>query len=142
MEELKTKRTVRRRASAANSPEPSGPVPPTPPADPACGHGGCGVACKVRYVGPTSHVRDEHILHAARGMTHVWTAAIVTSFAVVLTAAIAFNAAQAKTEARSAVAQNYAQADLDRKLQSLDARMMAVEEALKRVEATLDRTAN
>lgn len=137
MEELKTKKPVRRRMRAANSPEPTGPVPPVPPADPSCGHGGCGVACKVRYVGPTSHIRDEHILHAARGMTHVWTAAIVTGFAVILTATIAFNAVQAKTDARAAVAQSYAQEDLDQKIQSLSDRLSAVEQSLQRVEATL-----
>lgn len=100
------------------------------------------MVCKVRYVGPTSHMRDEHILHAARGMTHVWTAAIVTGFAVILTATIAFNAVQAKTDARAAVAQTYAQEDLDQKIQSLNDRLTAVEQTLERVEATLATKSN
>ena len=133
MGELKLKKTVRRRALAANSPEPTGPVPPT---DPACGHGGCGMECKVRYVGPTSHMRDHHIVHAARGMTHVWTAAIVTGFAIVLTGAVAFNAVQAKTSTEVQDSQAVLKEDLTRSVQTLSERISVMEESLKRVEAS------
>ncbi len=58
-----------------------------------CGHYGCtGGTCNVRYVGPTTHIRDHHIVHAARGASNVWTAAIVAGLAVVLTGAIAYTA--------------------------------------------------
>jgi hypothetical protein len=63
----------------------------------ACGHDGCGEStCHVRYVGPVSHLRDHHALHAARGVAHVWTAAIVSGLAVVLTGVLAFNAQAAR----------------------------------------------
>ncbi len=63
-----------------------------------CGHDNCPThTCNVRYVGPVSHVRDHHALHAARGVAHVWTAAIVSGLAVVLTGVLAYNAAQAQT---------------------------------------------
>lgn len=85
----KTKKTSRRKA--ANSPMPAGPV---------CGHSGCGGSCNVRYAGATTHVRDHYIHQAAQGMKHVWTAAIVAGFAVVVTGSIAYTAAQAETAPR------------------------------------------
>lgn len=95
-EKKNTKRPMRRRAvtsvaSEGSSPMPDGPVPSS------CGHHGCtGGGCNVRYVGPTSHVRDHHVLHAARGSTHIWGAAIITGLAVVLTGTIAFSSVQAR----------------------------------------------
>ncbi|MEO5927827.1 MAG: hypothetical protein ABIO72_03845 [Patescibacteria group bacterium] len=104
MEELKPKKTVARRRrvmKAANAPEPTGPVGgsmPDEPTDPQCGHSDCtGGACNVHYVGPTSHMRDHHIVHAARGISHVWSAAIITGLAVVITGTVAFSSVQAKT---------------------------------------------
>jgi hypothetical protein len=104
MGEMKPKKPARRRViKAANSPEPTGPVGgsvPDEPMEPQCGHMGCkDGSCGVRYVGPTSHMRDHHIVHAARGITHVWSAAIITGLAVVLTGAIAWSSAEAKTAA-------------------------------------------
>ncbi|MFA5935945.1 MAG: hypothetical protein WC787_03780 [Patescibacteria group bacterium] len=103
MGELKPKKPVRRRVmKAANSPEPTGPVGgsmPTEPTDAMCGHSDCsGGKCSVRYVGPTSHMRDHHIVHAARGISHIWSAAIITGLAIVLTGAIAFNSVEAQTD--------------------------------------------
>lgn len=104
MEELKPKKTVARRRrvmKAANAPEPTGPVggsTPDEPTDPQCGHMGCtGGSCNVHYVGPTSHMRDHHIVHAARGISHVWSAAIITGLAIVITGAIALSSVQAAT---------------------------------------------
>jgi hypothetical protein len=91
MGETKAKPTARRTKKAANSPAPSGMGGTT------CGHSACGTTCNVRYCGPTTHIRDHHIVHAARGVAHVWTAAIVAGFAVVLTGAIAYTAVQAST---------------------------------------------
>jgi len=93
MVEAKTKRTVRRVKKAAHSPIPTGPIGGL--GGSTCGHSGCDSACRVRYVGPVTNIRDHHIIHAARGVAHVWTAAIVAGLAVVLTGAIAYTAVQA-----------------------------------------------
>ena len=61
-----------------------------------CGHSSCEAGgCKVRYCGPTTSIRDHHIMHAANGVTHVWAAAIVTGLAIVLTGAIAYSSVEA-----------------------------------------------
>lgn len=95
-EQSKSSRASMRRrpkssASAASSPAPSGHR-----SNAACGHDGCGHTCSVRYVGPVSHLRDHHALHAARGVAHVWTAAIVSGLAVVLTGVLAYSAQAAR----------------------------------------------
>jgi hypothetical protein len=104
MEELKPKKPAARRRrvmKAANAPEPTGPVGGSMSDEPTgalCGHSDCtGGNCNVHYVGPTSHLRDHHIVHAARGISHVWSAAIITGLAIVITGAIAFTSAQAAT---------------------------------------------
>lgn len=98
MEETKPKKTIRRVKKAANSPVPTGPM--SDMGGSVCGHSGCATSCQVRYVGPTTSVRDHHIMHAARGVTHVWTAAIVSGLAVVLTGAIAYTAVQAESNSK------------------------------------------
>lgn len=136
MGELKAKKPVRRRViKAGNSPEPMGPIGGSS-ADEAgsiCGHGSCGQQCAVRYVGPTSSMRDHHALHAARGVTHIWSAAIITGFAIVLTGAIAFNAAQASTERRTVVAQAEVKDDVAREIRKLTVRLEAMDALLKKV---------
>ena len=95
------KRSVARRRSvnaAASSSLSEGGAPVSHRAGSACGHSGCTDSCNVRYIGPVSHIRDHHALHAARGAGHVWAASMITGFAVVMTGAIAFQSAQAKTE--------------------------------------------
>ena len=72
--------------------------------DSACGHGSCGTNCKVRYVGPTSSMRDHHILHAARGVTHMWSAAVISGLAVVVTGVFIYSSAQAREVASARVA--------------------------------------
>lgn len=93
-----TKSSVRRRPSSAKlMAAASSPAPSSMNAFNTCGHDGCNSGgCNVRYVGPVSHLRDHHALHAARGVTHVWTAAIVSGLAVVVTGVLAYNAAQAR----------------------------------------------
>lgn len=90
----KQKRTVRKAAKETSSPIPCGPTGGSMEDVPSvCGHSGCGGGtCNVRYVGPTTHIRDHHIVHAAKGASNVWTAAIVAGLAVVLTGAIAYTA--------------------------------------------------
>ncbi len=93
----KTSSTARRRPAKAMA------AASSPAMDPksmfnSCGHDNCSSnGCNVRYVGPVSHMRDHHALHAARGVAHVWTAAIVSGLAVVLTGVLAYSAAQART---------------------------------------------
>jgi len=96
--------TRRRPATRLSMAAASSPTPGSMGASSTCGHDGCGGSgCSVRYVGPVSHLRDHHALHAAHGVAHVWTAAVVSGLAVVLTGVIAYNA-QAATPRRPAAA--------------------------------------
>lgn len=45
-------------------------------------------------------MHNHHIVHAARGASHIWAAAIVAGLAVVLTGSIAFSAVQAEEQQR------------------------------------------
>jgi hypothetical protein len=87
------KRVIRKSAKAGNSPSPSIESKCGP-----CGHSDCNDRCRVRYIGPTTHVRDHHILHAARGISHIWPAVIIAGLAIVLTGAIAYNTANAQNK--------------------------------------------
>jgi hypothetical protein len=145
MEELKPKKPVRRRRvmKAANAPEPTGPVggstteEPMEPMASMCGHSGCtGGDCNVHYVGPTSHMRDHHIVHAARGISHVWSAAIITGLAVVVTGAIAFNAAQASSTSQNTQSQAQMKQDMAQELRFLSDRISSMENLLMKVSDT------
>ncbi|HEU0050917.1 MAG TPA: hypothetical protein VFQ60_02560 [Patescibacteria group bacterium] len=68
-----------------------------------CGHSHCDSRCHVRYVGAVSHPMHHHILHTARGMSHIWSAAVITGLALVLTGAIAYTAVDAETVQREAL---------------------------------------
>ena len=124
MEATKTKRTVRRTTKTMSSPVPSGPVGGAViGGGTTCGHSGCETACRVRYVGPVSSIRDHHIIHAARGVAHVWSAAIVAGLAIVLTGAIAYTAVQADSD----VAHQTEQISLQRQLSQVGARLDRIE---------------
>ena len=110
--------------SAGNSPLPSGPIHAADCGP--CGHSGCATACRVRYVGPTSHSREHQIITAARGVTHVWPAAIAAGLAVVLTGAIAYTAVEAHTEA----VKNSDLSRVERELSKMNTRMNALEQRL------------
>jgi len=122
MEEMKSKRrSVKRRSAAVVADEGSTPIPGGPGSDALCGHSGCsGGTCNVRYVGATSHPRDHHALHAARGVTHIWMAAIVTGVSMVLTGALAFTTVQAKTDQSQALRDGKSRADWVRIIDRLD----------------------
>jgi hypothetical protein len=78
-------------------------------------------------VGPVSHIRDHHALHAAQGVSHIWSASIITGFAIVLTGAIAFQTAQAKTAQSAATGTRALQsenAQLIQRLNRLEALML------------------
>lgn len=94
----KQKKPVRKLKSAS-TPIPEGPTGGlTSVMEGTCGHSACtGGKCAVRYVGPTTPVRDHHIVHAARHASHIWSAAIVSGLAVVLTGAIGYAAFGAET---------------------------------------------
>lgn len=126
MEETKPKRTVRRAKKAANSPIPSGPIGSANMGGSTCGHSGCETSCKVRYVGPVTNIRDHHIIHAARGVAHVWTAAIVAGLAVVLTGAIAYTAVQAENPNG-----NSKDAYTLRELAKINSRLNTIEQAVR-----------
>jgi hypothetical protein len=107
---------------------------PAPHMEPACGHSKCGVACRVAYVGPTSHPRDHHVLTMARGSMHVWSAAIVVGLAVVLTGAVAFQSVRAQEMRRAAVVTKgevYTRGDMMKVMERLD----QMEKSLKDVKA-------
>lgn len=84
--------------------------------------------CKVRFVGPTSSMRDHHIMHAARGVTNVWTAAIVAGLAVVLTGAIAYTAVEARSTASNDASAN----SVMDKLTTIDQRLNNIEDLLRK----------
>ncbi len=113
--------------SAASSSAEGGAPPVEPIGSSACGHSGCERSCNVRYVGPVSHIRDHHALHAAQGVSHIWSASIITGFAIVLTGAIAFQTAQAKTAQTAATGTRALQsenAQLIQRLNRLEALML------------------
>ncbi len=95
-EELRKRPVSRRRNVAAPLHEGGAPVSSERSASSVCGHSSCSETCNVRYVGAVSQISDHHALHAARGVGHIWTATIVTGFAIVVTGAIALQSAQAR----------------------------------------------
>ena len=125
----KIKRGVRRNVSAkaGSSPEPEGAVQSSN----SCGHGGCGHACRVRYVGQTSHLRDHYTMHAARGVTHIWSAAVVTGLAVVLTGAVGYSVVEARDINTAAASRRLAPITRE-DLVRINGRMEALERALVR----------
>lgn len=108
------KRVVRKRTKSANTASP-------------CGHSYCSDQCRVRYIGPTTHIRDHHILHAARGISHVWPAVIIAGLAVVLTGTIAYHAANAQNqETEKQLVENSTEQILN-KIERLENRIDAME---------------
>jgi hypothetical protein len=117
-EEMKSKKRSMRRRAVTSMTEGNASVPEGMTA--ACGHGGCGPTCCVRYVGPTSHVRDHHVLHVARGVANIWGAAVLTGVAIVLTGAIAFTSVEAKQHQERARAEAKGRADAARIVSRLE----------------------
>lgn len=124
MAQTKTKRSSRTR-KAGHSPIPQGPGS----SGAVCGHSGCGVNCRVRYCGPTSHPRDHHIQMAAHGTKHIWAASIVAGLAVVLTGSIAFSGAQAESATRVTTLQQ-AVSVLSGRLDAIDRKLNQILERL------------
>ena len=74
-------------------------------------------------------MRDHFVMHAARGVTHVWSAAVVTGLAVVLTGTVAFTAVQAKEGQMQALARREMATRSD--LQMLNERLAGMEKLLQ-----------
>jgi len=122
LKETSKKRVIRKHTKAANSPSPSIKSKCGP-----CGHSHCDDRCRVRYIGPTTHVRDHHILHAAHGISHIWPAVIIAGLAVVLTGAIAYHTANAQNQqTEKALVENSTEQILN-KLDSLETRIDVME---------------
>lgn len=122
MSELRKRPVSRRRVAAPTASLPEGGAPPHSSNNSAtCGHSGCDTnGCNVRYVGPISHIRDHHAIHAARGVSHIWAATIITGFAIILTGAIAFQTAQARGERATASNEVAAQVQVRELMARLD----------------------
>ena len=116
------KRVIRKRAKAGNSPSPSTKSKCAP-----CGHSHCDDRCRVRYIGPTTHVRDHHILHAARGISHIWPAVIIAGLAVVLTGAIAYQTVNAQNKQIDQELSQSSTQQILNKLDSLETRIDVME---------------
>ncbi len=96
------------------------------PKGPGCGHE-CVGSCQVRHVGPTSHLRDHHVRHAAKSVSHTWMAAIVTGVAIVLTGALALGDVQASDANKDT---EYANQSLAEEVRRLSHRVEDMESAL------------
>ena len=123
MPESKARSRVIRGKKAANSPSPSTVGP--------CGHSHCAEVCRVRYIGPVTPIRDHHILHVARGVSHIWTAVIIAGLAVVLTGAIAFSSVNAANQRREDIRTTQSTNILLNKLDSLEDRLGAMEKQVQ-----------
>jgi hypothetical protein len=123
MPEPKARSRVIRGKKAGNSPSPS--------MDASCGHSHCGEICRVRYIGPVTHIRDHHILHVARGVSHIWTAVIIAGLAVVLTGAVAFSSVNAANQRREDIRTTQSTNILLNKLQSMEDRLGAMEKQVQ-----------
>lgn len=111
------KRTIKAKMPAGNSPAPTMQAP-------VCGHDGhCSTnACAVRYVGPTSQLSDHYTNHLAKASVNIWSAAVVTGLALVVTGAIAYqsvSAASTKT-AQQLQKQNANRADIAKVIDQLN----------------------
>lgn len=111
------KRTIKAKMPAGNSPAPSMQAP-------VCGHDGhCSTnACAVRYVGPTSQISDHHATHFAQASTHIWSAAVITGLALVVTGAIAYQSVKAESTktAQTLQKQNANRADIAKVIDQLN----------------------
>ncbi len=88
----------------------------------------------VRYVGPTTHLNDHRLIHAAKGLSNVWTAAIVAGLGVVLTATIAYGSVQAQEERHAEQVAEPTKAELralNDRIYGMELKMEALEAKLK-----------
>jgi len=123
---IKTRvRKAVRRPKTGNSPSPSSMARPDKFA--ACGHSHCGETCKVRYIGPVSPIRDHHIWHVARGVSHIWSAVIIAGLAVVLTGTVAYSTVNAANQTKEDQRSLNSTSLILNKLDALEYRLSALE---------------
>ncbi|MFA6161120.1 MAG: hypothetical protein WC766_02965 [Patescibacteria group bacterium] len=134
MPALKPRSKSTRSKKVANSPVPSKMS--------ACGHSHCEDVCRVRYIGPVSSIRDHHIMHVARGMSHIWTAAIIAGLAVVLTGAVAFSAVNASNQQRDDVRTAESTGVILNKMDDMQSRLDVLEREVGQVSADGKTAAN
>lgn len=127
MKELKSKPRALKAKKSANS--------PSPEKFAACGHSHCGETCNVRYIGPVSPIRDHHIMHVARGVSHVWTAAIIAGLAVVLTGAVAYSSVNASNQQKEEIRSAQSTGMILDKMQSLENKIKDLERDVQVVSA-------
>lgn len=114
----------RRSMKAGASPAPCGPGS-------TCGHDTCtGTTCRVKYVGPVSSIGDHHAFHAARGSTHIWAAAVITSLALVVTGTVAFQSVEAGQTKKAEVLAKQAATRAD---------VAELKELMRRIDGKLDK---
>lgn len=123
MKNLKPKSRVIRAKKAANSPAPT--------TGGVCGHSHCGDTCKVRYIGPVTSIRDHHIMHVARGISHIWTAVIIAGLAAVLTGAVAYSSVNASNQQKDDLRSANSTGLILEQIQRLDDRLNALESEVK-----------
>lgn len=88
---------------------------------------------KVHYVGPTTHINDHHLIHAARGISNVWTAAVVAGLGVVLTATFAYSSVRIQEAKAAASISEPVKADL----RALSDRISTMERKMELLEIKL-----
>lgn len=120
MEPKPLKRRVVRRRSAPVAMDESLSVSPEQQASAVCGHSLCGASCNVHYAGPTTSIAEHHTSHAARGVNHVWAAAIVSGLAVVLTGAVAYSSVEASSATSNVQGAIVVQSEVDRLVERLN----------------------
>jgi len=114
------RRTVRRRSAPAPVAMDES-ISATPEqVEAVCGHSACGTSCNVHYAGPTTSIGDHHSYHAARGSNHVWSAAIVSGLAVVLTGAVAYSSVEASSTTTASNSAVVVQSEVDRLVERLN----------------------
>jgi len=120
------KRVITSSAKAANSPSPNG------GSCAPCGHSHCDSdSCRVRYIGATSPMHHHHILHAARGVTHMWIAVIIAGLAVVLTGAVAYASANAENQKMDDYRSSQSTAAILDRLEIMEKRMDTMEKDIE-----------
>jgi predicted PurR-regulated permease PerM len=72
-------------------------------------------------------MRDHHVLHAARGVAHIWSAVIIAGFAIVLTGAISYHIANAENQQTEQTYRQNSTKQIINKIESLERRLDVME---------------
>lgn len=109
---------------------------------PAAGSSACAPGCKcayaVRHVGATTHIYEQHLMHAAHGAGHIWVAAVAAGLSLVLTGAAVFHSARAASDQRAVEAQLLAKQELNQEIRLLNQELQKTRELLDRAAASCE----